>query len=174
MFKGILTGVALTVAAGLAGAYLFVSLGLMPANADARSPRLERWAAHKSLKAALARRAPRGDEPLAVNDDNVLAGLRLYAANCAVCHGAADGKPSNIARGLYQHPPQFGRYNVSDDPAGETYWKIVHGIRLTGMPAYRETLADTQIWQLTAFLAHMDKLSPKADTAWKSIPSQAP
>ena len=88
MLKGILTGAALAAAAGLAGAYLFVSLGLMPANADSRPPRLESWAAHKSLKAALARQAPRGDGPLAVNDGNVLAGVRLYAANCAVCHGA--------------------------------------------------------------------------------------
>jgi len=33
---------------------------------------------------------------------------------------------------------------VSDDPPGETYWKVANGIRLTGMPAFKDTLTDTR------------------------------
>jgi mono/diheme cytochrome c family protein len=52
---------------------------------------------------------------------------------------------------------------VSDDPPGETYWKAANGIRLTGMPAFKDTLTDTQIWQVSLLLANADKpLPPRA------------
>jgi thiosulfate dehydrogenase len=173
MIKGIAVGIAATVAAGLLGAYLFVSFGLMPANADAPPPALEKWAARKSLAATIARQAPTIPNPVAVSDANLIAGVKLYAANCAACHGAADGAASNIAKGLYQHAPQLGKHGVTDDEEGETYWKICHGIRMTGMPSYRGTLSETQMWQVTLFLKHMDELTPGALKAWKALPSQA-
>jgi thiosulfate dehydrogenase len=172
MIKGIAVGIAASLVAGLLGAYLFVSLGLMPANADAPPPALEKWAARKSLKATIEREATSSPNPAALNDENLVAGVKLYAANCAVCHGAADGAASNIAKGLYQHAPQLGKHGVTDDEEGETYWKIDHGIRMTGMPSYRATLSATQMWQITLFLKHMDALTPRADKAWKALPSQ--
>jgi thiosulfate dehydrogenase len=173
MIKGIAVGAAATLALGLLGAYLFVSLGLMPANADAKPPALEKWAARKSLSATIARQAPKTPNPVAFSDENLSAGVKLYAANCAVCHGASDGAASNIAKGLYQHAPQIPKHPVTDDEEGETYWKIYHGIRMTGMPSYRATLSETQMWQLTLFLKHMDALTPGAEKAWKAVPSQA-
>ena len=173
MIKGIAVGIAATLAAGLLGAYLFVSFGLMPANADAPPPALEKWAARKSLHATIDRQAPKIPNPVAVSDENLIAGVRLYAVNCAVCHGAADGAASNIAKGLYQHAPQLGKHGVTDDEEGETYWKIYHGIRMTGMPSYRGTLTETQMWQITLFLKHMDELTPGASKAWNALPSQA-
>ncbi len=173
MIKGILIGIGATILAGIAGAYLFLSLGLMPANADANPSFMEKWAARKSLHATIAREAQTGAGPLSVNDESLLAGIRLYAANCAVCHGAADGKPSNIAQGLFQRPPQLAKHGVDDDPEGEIHWKIKHGIRLTGMPAYTSTMSDNEIWQTTVFLKHMNGLSIKAEAAWKALPSAA-
>jgi thiosulfate dehydrogenase len=173
MIKGIAVGVAAALVAGLLGAYLFVSLGCMPANADAKPPSIEKWAARKSLQATIDREAPKTPNPVALNDDNLKAGVKLYAANCAVCHGAADGAASNIAKGLYQHAPQLAKHPVTDDEEGETFWKIYHGIRMTGMPSYRATLNDTQMWQITLFLKHMTELTPGAEKAWKSLPSQA-
>jgi mono/diheme cytochrome c family protein len=49
---------------------------------------------------------------------------------------------------------------VSDDPAGETYWKVANGIRLTGMPAFKKTLTDTQMWQVTLLLKNADQQLP--------------
>ena len=104
---------------------------------------------------------------MAPSDENLLAGMKLYVANCAVCHGVADGNATNVAHGLYQHPPQLASSGVEDDPPGVVYWKIKHGIRLTGMPSFGATLSDKQIWQLTAFLQHMDRLPPRLDSEWK-------
>jgi len=51
---------------------------------------------------------------------------------------------------------------VSDDPPGETYWKVSNGIRLTGMPAFKEVLTDTQMWQVSLLVANADKPLPPA------------
>ncbi len=54
-----------------------------------------------------------------------------------------------------------------------TYWKIDHGIRLTGMPSFSASLTDEQLWQLTLFLKHMDGLPPAPERAWKAVKSVA-
>lgn len=173
MIKSFLGGVIAAVVAALVGAYIFIVAGGVPVNADAKPPAIERWAAHRSLHAVIAREEPPGPNPVALTDENLLAGLRLYAVNCAVCHGAADARPSNIAKGLYQHPPQFGKPGIIDDGTGEIYWKVYHGIRFTGMPSFRWTLDDTQLWQLTLFLKNLDTLPPPVEKAWKALPSPA-
>jgi thiosulfate dehydrogenase len=164
--------VATLVALGLC-AYLGIEAGLVPANADAKPSKLERWIAGRSLRATLAREAPRVPNPVTLTDTNLIAGIRIYASNCVVCHGAADGKPSNIARGLYQKPPEFARDGVEDDPEGVTYWKADHGIRFTGMPSFGKSLDDKQRWQVTLFLKHMDALPPAPQRVWKSVRSAA-
>jgi thiosulfate dehydrogenase len=173
MAKGFLYGVLTVIIAGLLGAFLFVTRGWMPANADAKPPAIERWMARASLKASLQREAPQTPNAVPFNDENLIAGVKLYAVNCAVCHGASDGNPSNIALGLYQHAPQLAKDGVEDDPDGKIYWKVKHGIRLTGMPAYTDRLTDQQIWQVVLFLKHMDGLSAEANKVWKEVPSQA-
>ena len=49
---------------------------------------------------------------------------------------------------------------VSDDPPAETYWKVANGIRLTGMPAFEQTLGKDKVWQVSLLLAGADKLPP--------------
>jgi thiosulfate dehydrogenase len=49
---------------------------------------------------------------------------------------------------------------VAHDPEGSTYWKVSHGIRLSGMPGFADTMSDTERWQVTMLLAHADKLPP--------------
>jgi thiosulfate dehydrogenase len=170
----ILSTVAATLVVLILGAYLFVVLGFMPANADAKPGTLERWAAKRSLHVTLARETKTLHGPATSSDSVMTLGVRLYKANCAVCHGAADAKRSTVADGLYQEPPQFAKDDVTDDPIEVTYWKITHGIRLTGMPSYSKTLTDDQRWAISAFLRHQDSLPPNALAAWKTMPSVAP
>ncbi|HET6274512.1 MAG TPA: cytochrome c [Candidatus Cybelea sp.] len=171
MIRGLVIGIVATLVVIALALYFGIAMGAMPANADSKPPRLERWAASKSLQAALAREAPKGPNPVVLSDANLVAGIRIYAADCAVCHGASDANPSNIARGLYQKPPQLAKDGVEDDPEGVTYWKVSHGIRLTGMPSFGDALHDEQIWQVALFLKHMDSLPPAAQKVWKAVPS---
>lgn len=173
MLKGIVIGALGAVVAGFAAFYLVAVTGRIPANADAKPPALEKWIAHKALDAAILREAPRGPNPVALTDANLIAGIKLYAADCAVCHGAADGAPSAIGRGLYQKAPQLAKYGVEDDDEGDTYWKLYHGIRMTGMPAFRESLSENELWQIALFLKNMDSLPPGPQKVWDAVPSPA-
>lgn len=170
MFKA-LVGFLLAIVVGLIGGYFLVRSGLIPANADSQPGALEDWMASTSLAATLERAAPKGANPVALSDQNLLDGIDLFARNCAVCHGSAKGDAarSPIAKGLYQKPPQFASEGVEDDPEGVSFWKIKHGIRLTGMPSFAATLDDSKIWTIALFLKHMDKLPPAAQQAWEKV-----
>jgi mono/diheme cytochrome c family protein len=167
----IATTAAATVLTLIVLGYLSVVAGLLPANADAKPGSLERWVAKRSLHAAIARDSRGQVDPLAADDSTLTRGVRLYGTHCAVCHGTSDEKPSSVAKGLYQKPPQFAKDDVTDDPVEMTYWKITHGIRLTGMPSYATTLTDDQRWAIATFLRHQTELTPRANEAWKALPS---
>src|SRR5450759_3641719 len=99
---------------------------------------LETWMARTSLDATVRRDAPKDNNPVELTEQNLLNGVHLFAQNCAVCHGSAKGAAASspIAKGLYQKPPQLATDGVEDDPEGVSFWKIKHGIRLTGMPSF--------------------------------------
>ena len=171
MFKSFTFGVFATIVVALLCGYIALRVGLVPANADANPGRLEAWAAGTSLDATLRRDAPKGANPVALTDDNLIAGIDLYGRHCALCHGTANGdaSASPVAKGLYPRPPQLATDGVEDDPEGLSYWKIKHGIRWTGMPSWKGTLTDQQIWTLALFLKHMDKLPPAPEQAWQKV-----
>jgi thiosulfate dehydrogenase len=171
MARGFVFGMLFTLMAGAAGALIFIVAGGMPANADSKPSSLEAWAARSSLRASIGRQAPKGSNHVTLSDENLIDGIKLYEKNCVVCHGAANGKASNIAVGLYQEAPQFAKDGVEDDPEGQIYWKIKHGIRLTGMPSFSKTLKDPQLWKLTLLLKHMDSLTPVAQKVWTNVSS---
>lgn len=106
--------------------------------------------------------------PIQVNEQTLVSGAHIYTIHCAVCHGL-QGQHSIIGTHEFPSaPPLWQKHRngdvvgVSDDPPGETYWKVANGIRLTGMPAYREVLTDTELWQVSLLLANADKPLPPA------------
>jgi len=159
---GILIGICILPMAGL----IFLESGGMPVATRGSSLPLERFIARTSIHAAM-----RGEggklSPIPPSPENLLAGAKLYQVNCAVCHGLPEQPKTTVARGLYPHVPQlFGpRGGVTDDPVGETYWKIKNGIRLTGMPGFEDSLSDNQLWQISLFLWKADSLTPEAKAA---------
>lgn len=171
MSKWFVAGFAAALVVALVGGYLVLWSGLIPANADAQPGRLETWAAQTSLQATLDREATKGPNPVAMTDENLVAGVELFGRHCAICHGTAkgDASASPAAKGLYPQPPQLATDGVEDDPEGVSFWKITHGIRWTGMPSWKGSLTDQQIWTLALFLKHMDKLPPAAEQAWQQV-----
>ena len=171
MLKSFIAGIAATIAITLAGGYLLLRSGIIPANADAMPGPIETWAAGTSLDAILNKEAPKNSNPVPSTDTDLITGIDLYAQHCAICHGTAKGNASisPIAKGLYPKPPQLATDGVEDDPEGFSFWKIKHGIRWTAMPSWKDTLNDRQIWTLAQFLKHMDKLPPTAREAWEKV-----
>jgi thiosulfate dehydrogenase len=166
MVRWFVAGFAAAVAVALVGGFLVLRSGLIPANADAQPGRLETWAAQTSLQATLDREAPKDPNPVAMTDENLVAGVELYGRHCAICHGTAkgDASASPVAKGLYPQPPQLATDGVEDDPEGVSFWKITHGIRWTGMPSWKGSLTDQQIWTLALFLKAYGQASARRGT----------
>jgi mono/diheme cytochrome c family protein len=123
----------------------------------------ERFIAKAALRSAIGTEAAQS-APIAVNEDNLVAGAHIYREQCAVCHGNWGLTTSTIAKGMFPPPPQLlpPKTGVTDDPVGETHWKVKNGIRLTGMPGFGDGLSDTEIWQVSLFLLHAHELPRKA------------
>lgn len=137
---------------------------------------LERLFASTALHARLASDA-QTTPPFKPTGAGYLAGARIYRQDCAACHGLP-GKPAPvIARGMFPVPPQLFNHEhmVTDDPVGVTFWKARNGIRLSGMPGFRNSLSDEQIWQVSLLLSHADKLpSDVQQTLGAPLPGQDP
>jgi|SRR5579872_5158142 len=173
--RGFIIGVIVTIVVAAGAVWLALENGLVAANADATPGGFEDWAAQTSLHATLKRDAPKGPNPVPLTDANLIEGVKLYGDHCVICHGGAagDASASPVAKGEYPRPPQLATDGVEDDPEGFTFWKLQHGIRLTGMPSWRGALTDRQMWTLALFLKHMDKLPPAPEAAWKQVGAPA-
>ena len=125
MWKGFLLGIVATIVVAAACVWAVVQLGFIPAAAaGARPVWLENWVAGGSLQATLARESPKGHNPVPLTEDNLIAGIKLYALNCAICHGTAKGAAAatQVAHGEYPSPPQLaaasawphGAFNAGD------------------------------------------------------------
>jgi thiosulfate dehydrogenase len=159
--KGFILGVIVTLLALAGGAYVFVKTGGISMDTTAPPLPLEKTIAGMALQASMGHAADQKN-PLPFNDDTMLAGARKYKQNCAVCHGIPGQPPTAITKGMFPPPPQFFEKNgmVTEDPEGDIFWKVTHGIRLSGMPGFQSTLSDTERWQLTTLVAQADKLLP--------------
>lgn len=140
-----------------AAAYLYAKLGFLSLATTAKPFPLEKAMARAALNADIGS-AKNQQDPLQLTDENLQAGAKLYREQCAVCHGTAGQPKTQIAAGMFPPPPQLLEgHGVTDDPEGTTFWKISHGIRLSGMPRF-DSLSDTERWQITMLLKHADKL----------------
>src|SRR6476660_197969 len=129
LFLGFVLGIVLLIA----GAYLYFSLGYAPVATSAPPLPFEKQMASMALHARIAKEAPSG-VPVPADEKNLIAGAQLYRDNCGVCHGSPGLPETAITKGMFPKPPLLLQgHGVTDDPAGETYWKVKNGIRLTGM-----------------------------------------
>jgi thiosulfate dehydrogenase len=163
---GVLIGILLVPAAALA----WLKYGRPPvAVTDAPFP-MEREVAGIPLKARIEFEQVT-DPPVKANEDTFVAGAHIYAQECAVCHGY-HGQVSRFGMKMYPAaPPLWEKHGkvdvvgVSDDPLGETYWKVENGIRFTGMPGFKGILTPAQMWQVSMLLANANKPLPPAALA---------
>ncbi len=156
----------------VAGAGLAL-LGLMPTNANSEPPAWERQIANTALDASMERHAPRLNNPVPPTDENLIAGIKIYTMNCALCHGGIDRQPAQLAKSLYPPAPSL-ILKPLDDPEWHVYYAIRTGVRYTGMPAWEKALSESDMWKVTAFLTRVEKLPPAVQDYWKKAAGVAP
>ncbi len=145
-------------------AFFYLRFGIPPVAVTDPAFPFEKQIVQVPLEARIKREMP-GAPPIQATPENLAGGAAIYHQQCAFCHGVP-GHDSAFADHMYPPAPQLwkphghGVVGVSDDPAGETFWKIKNGIRLTAMPAYADMLDENQMWQVTLLLANADKQQP--------------
>jgi thiosulfate dehydrogenase len=158
MIKGIVIGFVLAIAILAGGSFYYFAAGMAPvATADPPMPfekRLAKMALHSRIE-----KQPVSQSPVPADEPNFLAGADVYKLHCASCHGLPGQAPTDYAATMFPKPPQLFRgKGVTDDPASESYWKTSNGIRLSGMPAFKTKLTDTQLWQVSQLVAHANEI----------------
>jgi mono/diheme cytochrome c family protein len=160
MVKGIIVGILLGLLLALIGVYYYFSSGRAPVAVTAPEMPLERKFASMALHRYLDK-LPHPNPPVPQEEAIFVAGAQVYKEHCAVCHGLPGEPKSVIAAGMFPSPPQlFHGMGVTDDEPWETYWKVANGIRMTGMPGFKERLSETQMWQVSVLVKNADNISP--------------
>lgn len=158
MGKGVMIGFAVALIVVAVGAYCYFAFGFAPVATAAQPIPFETYLAKHALRAVVAKHA-NAPSPVDASEPNLKSGAALYQDHCAVCHGLPGKEKTAIAKGMFPKPPQlFEGKGVTDDPVGETFWKVQNGIRLTGMPGFQGSLTDTQMWQVSQLMAHANEL----------------
>jgi thiosulfate dehydrogenase len=160
----VLLGFVLGIVVVVVGVYAYFQWGSPPvATADKPFP-FEKAIVSVPLNARIQKQIQK--PPFGVGEDVYEGGAKVYREQCAACHGTP-GKDVKFAAHMYPQAPQLWKKHphgdvvgVSDDEAGETYWKVANGIRLTGMPAYNHVLNDTQMWQVSLLLKNANQQLP--------------
>jgi mono/diheme cytochrome c family protein len=156
--KQFLLGVVVTLLALFAGGIGYLKLGLAEVQADLPPSRWEKSLMTSAVHASVRRRAPEVANPVAPTDENLIAGGKLYANECAGCHGTP-GKPDESSDTLYPPAPAFPAAGTQYSEA-QIFWVAKHGIRLSGMFANGKWDADQKLWTITAYIARIKSLPP--------------
>ena len=164
-FVPFLLGIVCTIVLLFVGGYAYLRYGHPPvATADPAFPD-EAKIVHIPLNARIDRELQK--PPFGTSEDVFESGAKVYQTSCASCHGIP-GHDSPFAKWMFPQAPQLWKKHrggpvvgVSDDEAGETYWKVKNGIRLTGMPAYQHLYSEAQMWDVSLLLKNADQPLPE-------------
>jgi mono/diheme cytochrome c family protein len=165
--RNFVLGIVVTVLVLLMGSLGLALLGFLPTRANRVPPEMERHIAMSALDNSVERHAPRLHNPVPPTDENLIAGLKIYTMNCALCHGGIDRQPSTLEKSFYPPPPNL-ILHPPDDEEWHVFYVVHNGVRYTGMPAWDKALSEPDIWKLTAFLTRINKLPPAVQDYWKN------
>jgi mono/diheme cytochrome c family protein len=149
--------------AGVVAVLLAVGFGLragcVDMSATVTPSALEKGLASFLVDHSVARRAPKGPNPVSVTPEVLARGLAEYREHCLVCHGAPGLKPSGVARGLNPDAPDLSSADSQEASDGELFQVISSGVRMSGMPAFSKSESPETLWKVVAFVRHLPKLT---------------
>jgi len=97
--------------------------------------------------------------------DRLLSGAADYNEMCAQCHLRPGKNESDFSLGLYPAPPNLTQVpsgnKVQEEALKRRFWVIKHGIKASGMPAWKYHHSDDRIWNMVAFIETLPSLSPE-------------
>ena len=105
------------------------------------------WVAPKSADAIT--------NPLKNDASAVKQGKAIFEQFCAICHGDKGKGDGIAAAALNPKAANFLTEKFQKQTDGAVYWKLTEG--RPPMASYKETLSETQRWQLVSYLKTLKK-----------------
>ena len=159
--------------------YFYFQTGMAPVATTAPPMPFEKMFARMALHARMDKEVPK-TVPIQADETNFAAGAQVYKEHCAVCHGLPSGQETAIAKGMFPDPPKLlqGK-GVTDDPPGESYWKIAgvadfNGDGSTDLLLENTATGDHSIWLLKDGVYSGNYLYlGRVPTAWRLISAKS-
>lgn len=148
----------LAVLMGLAGS-AFVYFGVFNVAATREHNAWTYHLLHYAMLRSVKARARQVQVPDLSDAGRIRNGAVLYRQHCLQCHGAPGVEPHELAFGARPAPANLveaGR----EWSAAEIYWVAKHGIKMTAMPGWKYRLSEQELWDLTAFVKQLPRISP--------------
>ena len=156
--RAVLLTLLTVVVLAIASAFTFIYAGVYDVSATQPHWPVTYWAMDtvrvQSVKARATGITPPADLGSQVN---VVAGTSHFAAHCASCHGAPGVPRGDIANGLYPQPADLAQ-SAKRYSAGELFWILKNGIKMSGMPAWSDH-SDEELWGTVAFVQKLPGMS---------------
>lgn len=100
--------------------------------------------------------------PVRRTPQSVAQGRRIFAANCASCHGTNAQGDGPVGRALDPKPTNL-QAMAGHHPDGDFAWKIEHG--RGPMPAWKGVLSAEQIWHVVNYIKSLESAPAKPTPA---------
>lgn len=148
------------------GSFAFVKSGIYNVGASKPHTTLTEWITHDTMIHSVRRHAKGVAPPMRFAADQVTAGFCSYETHCVACHGAAGVARQRWAGGMEPAPPYLLDINRRFTRP-ELFWIVKNGIKMTGMPSWKNEMSDGQIWNVVAWLQASAKLPPQTYVDWR-------
>lgn len=89
---------------------------------------------------------------IAPSEASANTGHVLFSIECASCHGKDGRSPTHIGQSMYPRVPDLGSPEIQSWSNPQLFWIIANGVRLSGMPGFRQFETDEQLWHLVHFI----------------------
>lgn len=164
----ILIGAAIALAIiGPLATLAFVKSGIYDVAASRPHTKFTEWLTHETMIHSARSHAKAIVAPERADAAQVRRGFCQYEAHCVACHGASAVARERWAGAMEPAPPYLLDARQRWKPR-ELFWIAKNGIKMTGMPSWRDSMSDGEIWDVVAFLGAMPKMNSEAYVRWRS------
>jgi mono/diheme cytochrome c family protein len=161
---GIAIGIAVVVPIGV---FAFVKSGIYDVGAAKRHTKFTQWLTHETMIHSVRRHAEGIEPPPRTAAVELVSGYCSYETHCVACHGAAAVARQQWVNGLEPQPPYLLDVTQTFTP-GQLFWIVKQGIKMTGMPAWGQSMSDREIWSVVAWLEPSHRMPPQTYARWRS------
>ena len=163
---GLAIGAAGALAAALGG-FAFVKSGIFNVGASSPHTKFTTWLTQETMIHSVRSHAKSITAPASATAAEVRRGFCAYETHCVACHGASAVARERWVSGMEPAPPYLLDAAQRWKPR-ELFWIARNGIKMTGMPSWRNALSDREIWDVVAFLEAQSKLDSQAYVRWRA------